>query len=107
MVRLNGGHWPVELNNPSAVRASMAFDQIVVSLNGTSNVDSNSVYAQHVYDYVDLCVGYRFCNALFRDADGSVGVDPSLLNDVTEQYGGGGEKLECRTEKRVADILIL
>jgi hypothetical protein len=107
LVRLNGGHWPQELNSAEAVGASICFDQILVSLSGTSNVDANSVYGQSVYDYVDLCVGYRFCNILFRDFDGSVGCDPSLLNDVVEQRGGGGENLQERSDKKLPDIFIL
>lgn len=107
LVRIHGGHWPAELNNPEAVRASIHFDQILVSLSGTSNVDANSVYAQKVYDYVDLCVGFRFCNMLYRETDGSVGVDGTLLNDVTEQYGGGGEDLEKRAKANSNDIVIL
>lgn len=100
LVRLHGGHWPRELNNADGVRASIHFDQILVSLSGTSNVDSNSVYAQNVYDFCDLCVGYRFVNALFRDSDGSIGVDPVVLNDVTAQYGGGAEDLHNRTQRQ-------
>ena len=88
LVRLNGGHWPHELNSAKAVRASFHFDQILVSLSGTSNVDANSVYAQKVYDFVDVCVGYSFCNMLFRHDDGTIGIDEQLLNDVKEQEGG-------------------
>jgi hypothetical protein len=99
LVRLNGGHWPHELNNAEAVKASVHFDQILVSLSGTSNVDANSVYAQKVYEFVDVCVGYRFINLLYRDErDGRLAVDPSLLNDVTEQNGGGGENLNAVKE---------
>jgi hypothetical protein len=108
LVRLNNGYWPQELNNADAVRACVQFDQIVVSLSGTSNADCNSVYAQKVYDYVDLCVGYKFCNVLFRGVDGSLIVDPDLLNDVVEQVGGGGEDLHERVvENRTSDIFIL
>ena len=98
LVKRNGGHWPEELNSAMAVRKVVKFDQILVSLSGTSNVDANSVYAQKAYDHVDLCIGYRFCDILFREADGSLGVDSSLLNDVTEQAGGGGEPLDNRGE---------
>jgi hypothetical protein len=108
LVRLNGGHWPHELNNAEAVRASIHFDQIIVSLSGTSNVDANSVYAQKVYEFVDVCVGYRFINLLYRDKrDGSLAADPSLLNDVTEQNGGGGENLNAVKENNLADIFIV
>jgi len=106
LVRLNGGHWPLELNSADAVRASFHFDQILVSLSGTSNVDANNVYAQKVYDFVDVCVGYSFCNMLFRQDDGSIGVDPTLLNDVKEQIGGGGEDLN-KKEDREVPIFIL
>jgi hypothetical protein len=91
LIRLNGGNWPVELNTAEAVRACVLFDQIVVILLGTSNADANSVYAQKVYGYVDLCVG----------------VDHSLLNDVKEQRGGGGEDVHTRAERQFSDILIL
>jgi hypothetical protein len=61
-------------------------------MSGTSNADANSVYAQKVYDFIDVNVGYRFVNPLYRDLDdGSLRVDTSLINDVLEQAGGGGE----------------
>jgi len=37
--------------------------------------------------------GYQFVNILYRDNDGSLGVDTDLINDVREQNGGGGEPL--------------
>lgn len=108
LIRLNQGHWPDELNNPEALRASIGFEQILVSLSGTSNADANSVYAQKVYDYVDLCFGYRFCNVLFRDETGLLIVDTTLFNDVVEQDGGGGEDLQNRAlDNKMADIFIL
>ena len=107
LVRLNNGHWPEELNNAQAVRACVRFDQVLASLSGTSNADCNSVYAQKIYDYVDLCVGYRFCNVLYRDTEGCLAADPKLLNDVTEQVGGGGENLHTRAMRCDSDIHIL
>lgn len=98
LVRLNNGHWPQILNNAKAVRACVKFDQILVSLSGTSNADCNTVYSQKVYDYVDLCVGYKFANCLYRDTTGALNVDDALLNDVLEQSGGGGEDLFDRVE---------
>jgi hypothetical protein len=38
-------------------------------------------------------IGYQFVNILYRESDGSLGVDVTLLNDVREQDGGGGEPL--------------
>ena len=89
------------------MRCSVHFDQVVVSLSGTSNADANSVYAQKVYDFDDLCVGYQFCDILYCEADGSIGVDHSLLNDVKEQTGGGGEDLHVRSEHALSEVIIL
>jgi hypothetical protein len=109
MIKRNGGFWPRELNSPEGVRAAVQFDQILVSLSGTSNADANSVYAQKVYHYDHLNVGYRFVNMLFRDeTDGSLSVDLRLLNDVMEQAGGGGEPLTTDVDDRhVVDMAVL
>ena len=94
-VSLNGNFWPAELNNHDSVRVSVQFDQILVSLSGTSNVDANSVYGQKVYNHDDINVGYRFVNMLYRDElDSTLKVDVSVLNDVFEQDGGGGEPFQ-------------
>jgi len=104
----NDDFWPPEMNNYAAVRASIRFDQILVSLSGTSNADANSVYAQKVYDYVDVNVGYRFANVLYRHSvDGSLGVDHTIINDVHEQAGGGAEPLTCNEGIRFSDVLIM
>jgi hypothetical protein len=86
-IRKNGGGWPSRLNNYSSVRDSLQFNQILVSMNGVSNVSASDVYAQKIY------VGYQFVNILYRDTDGALGVDTDLINDVREQNGGGGEPL--------------
>ena len=107
-VRENNGFWPAELNNYAAVRASVHFDQILVSLSGTANADANNVYAQKVYDYVDMNVGYRFANVIYRNPrDGSLHVDLTIINDVLEQVGGGAEPLTGAGEKAISDMLIL
>lgn len=92
-IRKLGGTWPERLNNHAAIRESLQFNQILVSLNGVSNVSASDVYAQRIYDYVDVSVGYQFVNILYRDSDGQLGVDVDLINDVREQVGGGGEPL--------------
>jgi hypothetical protein len=111
LIQIHGGRWPAELNNAAAVRACVRFDQILVSLSGTSNADANTVYAQKIYDYSNVVVGYRFCNMVYREIDGSLGLDRQLLNDVLEQTGGGGEELDARIDgsfrKSKVDILIL
>jgi len=89
-----GGLWPKDITNAKYVRQAIQFDQLLVSFSGTSNADANTVYAQKIYDYDALNVGYRFVNMLYRDRmTGRVTVDTSLMNDVVEQVGGGGEDL--------------
>ena len=46
------GSWPRDLNSAQGVRSAIKFDQILVSMSGTSNTDANSVYTQKVYDFV-------------------------------------------------------
>jgi len=66
LMRANVGHWPEELNNPTAVRASIQFDQILVSFPGTSNVDANSVYSQNAYKFEDVYIlGTPFATCFF------------------------------------------
>ena len=92
-IRRNGGNWPERLNTYDGVRESLQFNQILVSMNGVSNISASDVYAQKIYDFVDINIGYQFVNLLYRDVDGSLGVDTDLINDVREQNGGGGEPL--------------
>jgi len=74
-IRKNGGAWPDRLNTHEAIRESIKFNQILVSLNGVSNISASDVYAQKIYDFVDINVGYQFVNILYRNSDGTLGVD--------------------------------
>ena len=94
-IQNNRGKWPTEWNNHTSVRRALRFNQMVVSFTGISNISGASVYKQKVYDYVDIVVGYQFCNALYRGRNGTLKVDLELVNDVIEQNGGGGEPLKC------------
>jgi predicted fused transcriptional regulator/phosphomethylpyrimidine kinase len=89
----NGGYWPEELNNHQSIRQHVHFQELVVSFGGTANVSGSSVYAQKVYAYQDLSVGYSFAPILGQDSSGALVVDHRLLNDVREQAGGGGEEI--------------
>lgn len=109
MLRRNHGYWPKELNNYESIRASIEFDQILVSLSGTSNADANSVFAQHVFHMVDVNIGYRFVNALYRNpTDASLQIDHTLINDVMEQAGkDGGEPLQYFDPDAFHEMLVL
>jgi hypothetical protein len=91
MIDANGGFWPQELTNYSDVRKHLNFHEIIVSFSGTANASGSSVYAQKVYDYVDVNIGYSFASVLAFSEKGGLVVDHELLNDVHEQYGGGAE----------------
>merc|ERR1712194_12601 len=93
LIKRNNQSWPEHLSTYESIRESLQFNQILVSLNGVSNVSASDVYAQKIYDFVDVNVGYQFVNILYRDTDGILKVDTDLLNDVREQRGGGGEPL--------------
>ena len=94
MIVQNGGNWPAELNNHESIREHVHFEELVVSLAGTSNVSGSSVYAQKIYDYEHLNVGYSFAPILALNDAGLLVVDHRLLNDVREQSGGGGEPIQ-------------
>lgn len=107
-VRLANGLWPKDMATAHAVRNALYFDHLLVSLSGTSNADAKSVYAQTVYEFADVHVGYSFVNMLYRDTlDGSLKVDIDLINDVVEQTGGGGEPLQRRNGPRVSEVPVL
>ena len=91
MIEKNGGYWPEECNKPEFVRDNLKFGQIIVSFSGTADASRNSVYAQQVYEYDQICVGYTFASVLFMENDCKLVVDEELLNDVKEQQGGGAE----------------
>lgn len=48
LIRRHGGYWPEKLNNYSSIRESLQFNQILVSLNGVSNISASDVYAQKI-----------------------------------------------------------
>jgi hypothetical protein len=106
-IRLNNGFWPRELNDAESVRACLNLDQILVSFSGTSNADANSVYAQKVYDFHDISIGYRFVNMMYRDRNGSLKVHLPSISDVAEQIGGGGEPLEANQPRLFSEMLVL
>ena len=91
MIIENNGFWPEALNSYEAIRENLHFHEIIVNLSGTANATGSVVYSQKVYSFVDVNIGYTFVNVLRRQNDGRISVDVGLLNDVVEQYGGGGE----------------
>jgi len=90
-VKLAGGYWPADMNNYQSIKSSLQFRHILVSISGTANANAASVYAQKVYDLVDVNVGYRFVPMNYHSDEGLLKTDPYLLNAVYQQRGGGAE----------------
>lgn len=110
MVQQSGGFWPNELNSAEGVRNSLQFDQLLVSFSGMSNADANTVYAQHIYDSIDVLVGYQFVNMLYNNpSDGALRIDPNLISDVKQQDGGGGEEFttQIRSQEKFHHMFVL
>mmetsp|Transcript_23512 Transcript_23512/g.42470 ORF Transcript_23512/g.42470 Transcript_23512/m.42470 type:complete len:570 (+) Transcript_23512:20-1729(+) len=93
-VKLNDGSWPAEMNNYESIKNSIHFRHILVCIQGTSKASATSVYAQKVYDLVDVTVGYRFVPMNYRTDDGDLKTDSHLLNAVYQQRGGGAEPFQ-------------
>lgn len=49
------------------------------------------MYAQKVYDLIDVNVGYRFVPMNYHAETGELKTDSYLLNAISEQRGGGAE----------------
>ena len=86
-VKAAGGHWPADMNNYVSIKRSLHFRHILVAFSGTANANAADVFAQKVYDLVDVNVGYRFVPMNFRDAGERLKTDPYLLNCVVQQRG--------------------
>lgn len=104
LIAQNDGFWPEELNNHETIRENLHFHEIIVNLSGTGNARGSSVYAQKVYSFCDVNIGYSFVSTLFRHHNGKVGVDLHLINDVVEQNGGGGEPFPAAKERRLSIV---
>lgn len=92
------------------------FISLRITLSGTSAVSAASVYAEHVYEFDDVCVGWRFANMVYEDSlkpfkswwqeltvgkeenkiqrpDLMTKVDIKLLHDIVPQPGDDHEPL--------------
>jgi hypothetical protein len=107
MIKANNGNWPCELNSAHNVKSSIHFDQLLVSIKGTSNADAKAVYARKMYEFEDVVVGYRFVTMIYRDHAGALRTNMGLLNDVVEQAGGGGEEIAAENCERKRNALYL
>jgi len=122
MIVKDGGKWDVDFNHWQEIRDCLnEFISLRITLSGTSAVSASTVYGEHVYEFDDVCVGWRFANmvyetkeraysscwrtfgcgrALMEDekenhdtSDMRTKIDAALLHDIIPQPGGDHEPL--------------
>ena len=105
MINDNNGIWPSQLRNATSIRSTLRkFNEIIVSLSGTSNDSADNVYARKLYTYGDICIGWQFADvAYYDDYYHKIHVDLNLMNDIVEQHGGGGEALNIIIDDKEND----
>ena len=82
-IKENGGWDSTDFTN-EALRKSLNFYEIVVSINAVSRQTVSHVYAQKIYDRSDVFIGCQFVNMLEKKGN-SVKVISEYLNDVIIQ----------------------
>ena len=112
-----------DFNNWEEIRDCLnEFISLRITLSGTSAVTASTVYGEHVYEFDDVCVGWRFANMVYEkkargykswwrrfgfsrasedDEDENEGasdntrtkIDAALIHDIVPQPGGDYEPL--------------
>lgn len=93
MIKKNNGKWPPSIDSSEAIRECLEFTQIIISLEGISDVSRSTVYYQKTYSDQEVKIGWRFVEMTYGEGILEYKVDFDLVNVVTEQLGGGGELL--------------
>lgn len=67
----------------------MDFSNILITLEGTSNISKSTVYAAKTYDFREIKIGWQFVAMRYVDTkkDDKIRLDLQLLNDVVRQEG--------------------
>lgn len=78
-----------EWNYPQFIRSAMDFSNILITLEGTSNISKSTVYAAKTYDFREIKIGWQFVAMRYVDTkkDDKIRLDLQLLNDVVRQEG--------------------
>ena len=92
MIKESRGHWPSEACNAKFIRENVQFQQLIVSMSGTTG--ASKVFGLNVYEYRNLHIGYKFASILLTAMDGRMEVDVDGIDTVREQRGGGAEAID-------------
>mmetsp|Transcript_2665 Transcript_2665/g.3700 ORF Transcript_2665/g.3700 Transcript_2665/m.3700 type:complete len:602 (-) Transcript_2665:105-1910(-) len=89
------GVWPTHMLNPSQIRESMIdFDELTVTLTGTSASNGQQVYAKKIYSFAHLVVGFKFVHMVYKDEKSHLlKYNTDNLSVVEEEFKGSGEDL--------------
>ncbi|KAL7541596.1 hypothetical protein ACHAXR_011474 [Thalassiosira sp. AJA248-18] len=67
MIVKDGGKWDKDFNNWEEIRDCLnEFISLRITLSGTSAVSASTVFGEHVYEFNDVCVGWRFANMVYE-----------------------------------------
>ncbi|KAL7549706.1 hypothetical protein ACHAWF_012967 [Thalassiosira exigua] len=121
MIRDNPGGWDPEYDNYRDIRACLVeFNSLQVLMSGASALSRSEVFAEKVYKYEDVCVGWRYIAVCYEEDESesapclgcksfqrlrqrkqfSYGddtitrVDLSLIHDIVPQKGGDYEPVD-------------
>lgn len=84
-IRRNGGTWPAELNSVEALKNALVFDELLVTLNGMSQISKSGVSLHKKYRVTDAEIGKQFVGLSHRNANGVVKVDFSKRDAIVDQ----------------------
>lgn len=110
------GRWDAKLNNYQDIRKSLVeFNSIRIMMNGSSAISKGEVYAEKVYTYDDVFIGWKLVGICFEDEgrtnssqlcrrrskrrsgiyaeESKTRVDMSLLHDICPQRGADYEPM--------------
>ena len=96
MIQQNKGRWPAAINTAEKLRSCLDLEQIIVSLEGISDISRSTVKAQYAYNPDVIKVGWRFVEMIYKSEDENqdeYNVDFDLINVIEEQSPGDGEAL--------------
>ncbi len=121
-----------DYNTASEIRNCLnEFISLRITLSGTSAVSANTVFAEHVYEYEDVVVGWRFANMVYEkepknrlwkrlfpfgrgsedaakakgNSDTHTKVDKALIHDIVPQPGGDYEHVpEASTNAQISRL---
>jgi len=107
MIEENGGYWPRELNNVVGIRRSLdEFEQLMLSISGTSQATGASVTARRTYNFDTIIVGYRFAEVIEYSKEKGFSINSKYINNLKEDYVGSGEAMEIFIDKLGKRILL-